>query len=345
MKQTAVVVAPGRGTYNKAELGYLKTHHPSSTLLAKFDGYRLQNGQSTISELDGAEKFTTATHLRGDNASPLIYTCGLSDFGSIDRSRFDIVGVTGNSMGWYTALACAGALDPFGGFTVANTMGTLMHEHIIGGQLIYPLVDENWCEVPGHRAWLLGEISAINSKPGHFLGLSIDLGGMFVLAGSEAGLAAFELAIPAIQGRYPMRLPGHAGFHTHLQLPVSKLGFDAIPSNIFKQPALPLIDGRGAIWHPHSSNPDQLYDYTLGHQVTEFFDLSAAIRTAAQELMPDVIIVLGPGNTLGGATAQALIKCQWRAWTNKSDFQTSAKSSPRLLSMGTADGRRRVTTM
>ena len=220
-----------------------------------------------------------------------------------------------------------------------------MHEHMIGGQLIYPLVDENWCEVPGHRAWLLGEISAINSKPGHFLGLSIDLGGMFVLAGSEAGLAAFELAIPAIQGRYPMRLPGHAGFHTHLQLPVSKLGFDAIPSNIFKQPALPLIDGRGAIWHPHSSNPDQLYDYTLGHQVTKFFDLSAAIRTAAQELMPDVIIVLGPGNTLGGATAQALIKCQWRAWTNKSDFQTSAKSSPRLLSMGTADGRRRVTTM
>ena len=133
MKQTAVVVAPGRGTYNKAELGYLKTHHPSSTLLAKFDGYRLQNGQSTISELDGAEKFTTATHLRGDNASPLIYTCGLSDFGSIDRSRFDIVGVTGNSMGWYTALGVAGALTFEEGFRLVQHMALCQEKGQPGG--------------------------------------------------------------------------------------------------------------------------------------------------------------------------------------------------------------------
>lgn len=337
MKQTAVVVAPGRGTYNKAELGYLGTHHPNARIVAQFDAYRQKLDQSTISALDGAAKFSAGTHLHGNNASPLIYTCGLLDFGAIDRSRFEIVGVTGNSMGWYTALACADALDPTGGFQVANTMGTLMQEHMIGGQLIYPLVDENWCNVPGRRDWLLGEIKTISSQPGQFLGLSIDLGGMLVLAGNEAGLAAFELSAPPILGRYPMRLPGHAGFHTHLQKPVSKLGFDALPTELFKQPTLPLIDGRGEIWYPHSSDIGRLYEYTLGHQVTETFELSAAIRTAAREFMPDVFIVLGPGNTLGGAVAQALINCGWRGWKNKSGFRSSNEEKPRLISLGLSE--------
>ena len=32
----AVVVCPGRGTYNKTELGYLQRHFPDSALLAEF---------------------------------------------------------------------------------------------------------------------------------------------------------------------------------------------------------------------------------------------------------------------------------------------------------------------
>ena len=37
MKKTALVVCPGRGTYNKAELGYISQHASDSTLLAQFD--------------------------------------------------------------------------------------------------------------------------------------------------------------------------------------------------------------------------------------------------------------------------------------------------------------------
>jgi [acyl-carrier-protein] S-malonyltransferase len=40
----------------------------------------------------------------GDNASLLIYACALADFAAIDRDRFEVVAVTGNSMGWYLAL-------------------------------------------------------------------------------------------------------------------------------------------------------------------------------------------------------------------------------------------------
>jgi [acyl-carrier-protein] S-malonyltransferase len=128
-----------------------------------------------------------------------------------------------------------------------------------------------------------------------------------------------------------MRLQNHAGFHTHLQRPISKLGFDALSEQLFVQPTIPLIDGRGAIWYPNSTDISALYNYTLGHQVVEPYDFTAAIRTAAREFMPDVFIVLGPGTTLGGATAQALIRANWRGWRSKLDFQQESQTQPRLL--------------
>ena len=119
-----------------------------------------------------------------------------ADFLAIDRDRFDILAVTGNSMGWHTALACAGALDEMAGFRIANTMGTLMQEHMIGGQFVYPFVDDDWVPIPGERDRIETKVAEIDRRPEHVLGLSIDLGGMLVLAGDEAGLTAFGQAVP-----------------------------------------------------------------------------------------------------------------------------------------------------
>ncbi|WP_306116801.1 MULTISPECIES: ACP S-malonyltransferase [unclassified Roseovarius] len=344
MKQTAVVVAPGRGTYNRDELGYLARHHGArGDLMASFDDYRAAQGQEAISALDGAERFSGARHTRGDNASGLIHACAYADFLSIDRDRFDILAVTGNSMGWYIALTCAGALAPLDGFKLVNTMGTLMHEHMIGGQLIYPFVDENWQVIPGARARVETKMAEIDMRPGHVLGLSIDLGGMLVLAGNAQGLAAFEAEMPVVQGRFPMRLPGHAGFHSALQVPVAAQGRAALDAGMFGDPNLPLIDGRGAIWHPRSSDSTALRDYTLGHQVVEPYDFTAAIRVAAREFMPDVFIVLGPGGTLGGAVAQSLLLNDWRGLGTKSDFKAAQDAAPVLLSMG-LDAQRALVT-
>lgn len=332
MKQTAVVIAPGRGTYNKTELGYLTRHHPDRlALLGEMDAYRAERGQKTVSELDQAARFSGAVHTRGDNASPLIYACAYADFLSIDADRFDVVGVTGNSMGWYIALACAGALGAMGGFEVVNTMGTLMQEHLIGGQLIYPFTDDNWVPIPGQRQEILDVMRDINALPDHTLDMSIDLGGMLVLAGNEAGLSAFEKRMPRLRDRFPMRLPNHAGFHTTLQQPVAELGRKALPAGLFRQPNIPLIDGRGAIWNPNATNLTRLHDYTLGHQVVAPYDLTAAIRTAARELMPDVFIILGPGTSLGGVVAQSLILSGWRDWVDKASFQASQAEKPCLI--------------
>lgn len=341
MKQTAVIVAPGRGTYNRTELGYLKVFHSDkAALLAEFDAFRTSLGQKPVTELDGADRYSGAIHTRGDNASPLIYACAYSDFLSIDRNKFDILAVTGNSMGWYSALACAGALDAMGGFEVVNTMGTLMQETLVGGQLIYPFVDDDWIEIPQRRAEIHSKVDEINTRKDHALSISINLGGMIVLAGNEAGLSAFEAEMPKVQERFPMRLPNHAGFHSSLQDPVAARGRDLLSAELFRQPQLPLVDGRGAIWHPKASNLTALYDYTLGHQVTKTYDFTTAVQTAAREFMPDVFIVLGPGTTLGGATAQCLLLSGWKNMVSKPDFKAAQNNRPCLIAMGDQEKRK-----
>ncbi len=344
MKRTAVVVAPGRGTYNREELGYFMRHHAERIdLLAELDAFRVAEGQEPISALDGADRFAGARHTRGDNASGLIHACAYADFLSIDRDRYSILAVTGNSMGWYIALTCAGALAPLDGFRLVNTMGTLMHRHMIGGQLIYPFVDENWQVIPGARSQIETKLAEINGRADHVLSLSIDLGGMLVLAGNAEGLTAFEAEMPVVQGRFPLRLPGHAGFHSALQAPVAAEGRVMLDAGMFGDPDLPLIDGRGAIWRPRASDRGALHRYTLGHQVVEAYDFTAAIRVAAREFMPDVFIVLGPGSTLGGAVAQSLLLSEWRELRAKSDFKAAQHSVPVLLSMG-MDGQRKMVT-
>lgn len=337
----AVVVCPGRGTYTKSELGVLGKHFADAALMARFDAARIAAGQETLSALDGASVYSVAKHTRGDNASALIYAATLADFQAL--RGVEVVAVTGNSMGWYSALACGGALSPEAGFTVVNTMGTLMQEALIGGQVIYPFMDEDWRPDPARKANLLAQVTEIGGRTGHVLGLSIDLGGMLVLAGNEAGLSAFEAEMPPLQGRFPMRLANHAAFHTALQEPVAEAGRARLSPDLFNQPTLPMIDGRGAIWWPGATDPARLWDYTLGHQVVQPYDFTRAITTAAREFAPDIFIVTGPGTTLGGAVAQSLILADWAGIGSKSAFQARQSSAPILISMGMPEQRATVT--
>jgi len=340
MTSTAVIICPGRGTYNQSELGYLSRHHADkSAFLAMLDAYRRGQGQTPISELDGADRYSASIHTRGDNASPLIYGCAYGDFLSIDREHIDIVAVTGNSMGWYIALACAGALSDADGMAVINTMGTLMQDNLIGGQLVYPVVDSDWRAIAGQRERLLSKVEEIADRESCALYISIDLGGMLVFAGDDVGLNALAAALEPVDDRFPLRLKNHAAFHTPLLESIARKGQAALPSELFRQPRTPMIDGRGSIWYPGASDPEALWRYTLGHQVTQTYDFALAVQVAAREFAPDCMIVTGPGTTLGGAVAQSLIAIEWQGMTGKGDFVARQAKDPIVVSMGMDDQR------
>ena len=343
-RQAALVVCPGRGTYGKAELGYLMRHHADKgEVIAGWDRLRAKRGQPTLSELDGAERFSPALHTRGDIASPLIFAASFADFLAIDRARYEIAAVTGNSMGWYTTLAVAGAVSADQGFRIVDAMGENSQVGETGGQVLLTLVDEGWRELPGLRDQVLAVAAAIDARDGCRLHVSIELGGMIVFAGNEAGLAALLAEAPPTPAREPLRLVNHGPFHTPLMAGSSERALAQLPSDWFGSPDAPMIDGRGHIWRRFATSPRALHDYTFVTQILETYDFTRALQVAVKEYAPDRIILLGPGDTLGGAIAQALIAIEWRGLRSKSDFQEMQAVEPFLLAMGREDQRARVT--
>ena len=155
-----------------------------------------------------------------------------------------------------------------------------------------------------------------------------------MFGGDADSLKAAEDELPPVGGRFPMRLANHAAFHTSLQEPIVAQAMAALPLSLFSQPCQPIIDGRGQVWYPQSTDVAELRDYTLGHQVTAPYDFTAAVRTGVREFAPDLVVVLGPGTTLGGAVAQVLTASAWRGLKSKSDFVERQHSDPIVVAMG-----------
>ena len=68
----------------------------------------------------------------------------------------------GNSLGWYTALAVAGALSFDDAFRLVQEIALLQEEPLpdggAGGQVIYPLADADWRPAPDLRAAVAGVV-------------------------------------------------------------------------------------------------------------------------------------------------------------------------------------------
>ena len=336
-RESILVVCPGRGTYGAQELGYLARHHAGWPLLAEFDRQRSERGVETVSALDSAPRFSTALHGLGENAAPLIYAASILDFLTLDPGKVDVVAVCGNSMGWYTALACAGAVSPEHGFAIADAMGVNSGTGEPGGQVLLTLVGEDWRADPGLRA----EVERVLAQSGAFR--SIELGGMLLVAGGNRELDALLGALPALPGRPPLRLAGHGPFHTPLMAESSRRALAQLPAAWFGAPRIPLIDGEGRIWRAKASTPQAMHRYTFATQILEPYDFSRSLAVGIKEFAPDRIVLLGPGDTLGGAIGQVLVGEQWLGIADKAAFAARQAADPFLIAMGREEQRTLVT--
>lgn len=325
MKRIAVL-CPGRGSYTDKSLGTFPAGHP---WLKRADELRAEYMLPTLSELDGAASFDKKEHLRAANVSPLIWLTTMLDAASA-RENAKLVCVAGNSLGWYSALAVAGALDFDDGFRLVQEMALMQEQHVGGGQLIYPIVDDDW-RPDEERKRIVDD--ALASSGGEAL-LSIALGGYLVLAGSDVGMKHLMRELPAAQlgkNRYPFKLIGHGPYHTPFVAEVADKARALLGKLEWRTPEVTLVDGRGVRFTPWSTDLDALRDYTLGPQVTTPYDFTASVRVTLREFAPDELVLPGPGNTLGAICGQVICAEGWRGVHSKGEFETLQASDAAIV--------------
>jgi [acyl-carrier-protein] S-malonyltransferase len=325
----AAIVCPGRGSYTERSLGSLPAGHE---FVERADVLRAEYDLPGCRELDAATKFQSSLHLRPANVSALIYLVSMID-GQQAKAEHEVCAIAGNSMGWYTALAMGGALSFEDGFRLVQEMALLQEQHDVGGQILYPLVDEDWRVDATAVEAVMGLLAA---HPGELFP-SIKLGGYAVLAGTEAGIRAALDALPKLQlggTPYPFRLMRHGPYHTPLLEPVAEEAAQQLGRLEFRAPDIPLIDGRGRRHTPWNTSPAALASYTLGDQVVEPYDLSSSLFVMLREHAPERIVLPGPGNTLGGVVGQVLVAEGWRGVASKADFGALQQGDrPLVISM------------
>lgn len=318
----AVLFCPGRGSYGKDELGFLRRTlqpGPVADALAASDEWRRSQQKPAVSELDAADKFRPGLHLDGGNAAELIYFATLAHVQSL-RAKYRIVAVAGNSLGWYTALCASGACDPAAGWRLVATMAALQQE-VAGGQVLATTVGDDWRADPALARAVEQALLRVNAQGNEFFcARSIRLGGHEVLAGTEPAVAALLAALPKVkvgEREFPFRLAGHGPFHTMLCERTSVQAQELLAGLPLREPQCHLIDGFGNVHSPWSADPQELLRYTLREQVLETYDFSAAVRTAMREFNPDVLLCAGPGTSLRAPVGHLVLREGWRGLRDK----------------------------
>ena len=333
----AAVAFPARGSYGPASLGSLPAAHP---WVRRADQLRRELDLAPLSDLDRAPGFDPAVHLRSANASPLTFLCGLLDAERIAGDH-EVVVVVASSTGWYTALAASGALEFDDAFRLVQTMALLAEEPIEandpGGQLIYPLTDEEWRADPALAATVASALAEHGNGAGADVHRSLELGAFSVLSGSETGLQRVAAALPAVQvgsRRFPLRPAMQEAWHTPLRAAAAAEAARLLGGLSWSAPNVTLIDGRGARFTPYSTDPSDLARHTLVEQPVMTYDFARGLRAALREYAPDVILLPGPGASLGEVSAQIIVAEGYRGIRTRAELETAQSGpTPILLSM------------
>ena len=329
----AAVAFPGRGAYTPSSLGSLAPDHPWVT---RADDLRREAGLPTVTELDGARSFDPSVHLRPTNAWPLTFLAGLLDAERIADDH-EVVVVVASSSGWYTALAAAGALPFDDAFRLGAAMAEAAEAPLPDGErpadLIYPLADATWMPDPELRAAVDGAVASSDGR----LELALDLGAFAILSGTTAAIedATTDLPEREVAGRtYPLRLGGGDAWHTSLRTAAVAQAIADLTGLTWQAPNVALVDGHGRRHTPFSSVPAVLAEHTLREQPVTTYDFAASFRVALREYAPDVILLPGPGSSLGAACAQLVVREGYRGLRSRADLEAAQRSpNPILLSM------------
>ncbi len=329
----AAVAFPGRGAYGPPSLGSLPAAHP---WVRRADELRDGMGLEPLTRIDGAARFDPAIHLRPTNGWPLVFLCSLLDAERIADDH-EVVVVTASSTGWYTALAASGALGFDDTFRLVQEMAAAaeapLEASAQAAELIYPLTDEGWRPAEARIDGLREALGAVNGGTG----LALDLGAFAIVAGTADAIDGIAERLPRVQvaeRAFPLRLATADAWHTPLRAPAVQAAAARLTDLAWDRPNVTLVDGRGVRFTPWSTDPATLAEHTLHAHGATTYDFATSLRVALREYAPDVILLPGPGGSLGAACAQIAVSEGYRGLRSRSEFEAAqAGSAPLLLSM------------
>ncbi|MFO0907243.1 MAG: ACP S-malonyltransferase [Isosphaeraceae bacterium] len=228
-----------------------------------------------------------------DVSQPAIYVASLAALESLKQAEPEVVaacaGAAGLSLGEYTALVFAGALDFETGLRIVRLRGQAMQAAAVAtpsGMASVLGLDESGIEelcrkVEGHgRLWkanLLG--------PGNI-----------VVSGEKSALAQVEAAATELGAGRVVPLAVAGAFHTPLMKPADETLAQALAGAGLQAPRIPVYSNVNA--EPHTGDPATI-TATLAAQVTQPVRWEDSVRRMLADGF-DTFYEIGPGRVLAG---------------------------------------------
>ncbi len=238
---------------------------------------------------------------RTDRTQPAMLTAGVAIWRVWQSRGGDApVALAGHSLGEYTALVCAGALDFAAAVNLVADRGRFMQEAVpAGGGAMAALLglDDATVRAVCDQAGKVGTVEAVN----------YNAPGQVVIAGASAAVEqAVELA--GEQGaKRAVTLPVSVPSHCQLMVPAAERLRERLAGVTLAAPTIPVINNVDVA---RASDPDAIRD-ALVRQVHNPVRWVETVGLLAEEGVTD-LVEAGPGKVLAGLTKR--IDKRVRAW-------------------------------
>ncbi len=223
------------------------------------------------------------------NTQPAILATSIAAYRVFARSGLEPIAVAGHSLGEYSALVAAGALDFAEAVRLVRRRGELMQQAV-------PVGEGAMAAVLGLDAGAVAEVAAAAAGDEVCAVANLNAPEQTVIAGHRA---AVERAIGLARERGARRallLPVSAPFHSPLMAPARTALAPLVEATPFADPRMPVVTNVDAA--PVATG-DAARE-ALIRQVDSPVRWVESVRRMAEEMGVEVFVELGPGSVLTG---------------------------------------------
>ena len=198
--------------------------------------------------------------------------------------------MAGHSLGEFSALVCAGALNFADGVKLVKQRGAFMQSAV-------PVGEGAMAAIIGLEDEVINRICAETAAAGSGVVAAVNFNspGQVVIAGNAGAVDAAILALKAAGAKRALPLPVSAPFHTQLMKPAGLRLVDAMDAIEFKTPTIPVVHNV----HAQTENDPRKIKALLGEQIYSPVQWTQCIEAMAGTGVQR-LVECGPGKVLSG---------------------------------------------